>query len=61
VTLAPGERHWDIFQRLCREVNAKGNLILMPVWPRSLSRVVQSGLRPIETMPVFPVFDGDIP
>jgi hypothetical protein len=27
VTLAPGERHWDIFQRLCREVNAKGNLI----------------------------------
>jgi uncharacterized protein len=27
VTLAPGERHWDIFRRLCREVNAKGNLI----------------------------------
>ncbi|MDF0665981.1 MAG: type II toxin-antitoxin system VapC family toxin [Nitrospira sp.] len=27
VTLAPGERHWDIFQRLCREVNAKGNLV----------------------------------
>ena len=27
VTLAPGERHWDIFQRLCQEVNAKGNLI----------------------------------
>jgi len=27
VTLAPGERHWDIFQRLCREANAKGNLI----------------------------------
>jgi len=27
VTLAPGERHWGIFQRLCREVNAKGNLV----------------------------------
>ncbi len=27
VALTPGERHWDIFQRLCHEVNAKGNLI----------------------------------
>jgi toxin-antitoxin system PIN domain toxin len=27
VTLAPGERHWNIFHRLCREVNARGNLI----------------------------------
>ncbi|MDH4154461.1 MAG: type II toxin-antitoxin system VapC family toxin [Nitrospira sp.] len=27
VTLAPGERHWDIFRRLCQEVNARGNLI----------------------------------
>jgi len=27
VTLAPGERHWDIFQRLCHEANVKGNLI----------------------------------
>ncbi|HEX5544407.1 MAG TPA: type II toxin-antitoxin system VapC family toxin [Nitrospira sp.] len=27
VTLAPAERHWDIFQRLCQEVSAKGNLI----------------------------------
>jgi hypothetical protein len=27
VMLAPGERHWDIFQRLCHEANAKGNLI----------------------------------
>lgn len=25
--LAPGERHWDIFQRLCREMNSKGNLV----------------------------------
>ena len=27
VALSPGERHWDIFQRLCREANAKGNLV----------------------------------
>ena len=27
VTIVPGERHWDIFQRLCREANTKGNLI----------------------------------
>lgn len=27
VTLTPGERHWGIFQRLCREANAKGNLV----------------------------------
>jgi len=23
----PGERHWEIFVRLCRQVSAKGNLI----------------------------------
>jgi hypothetical protein len=27
LTVSPGERHWDIFQRLCQEVEAKGNLI----------------------------------
>lgn len=27
MALSPGERHWDIFQRLCRETNAKGNLV----------------------------------
>jgi len=27
VIVAPGPRHWDIFSRLCRSVNAKGNLI----------------------------------
>ncbi|NWF74091.1 MAG: type II toxin-antitoxin system VapC family toxin [Nitrospirae bacterium] len=27
VTIAPGERHSDIFQRLCREANAKGDHI----------------------------------
>jgi hypothetical protein len=27
VTVSPGERHWDIFWRLCQEVNEKGKLI----------------------------------
>lgn len=25
--LEPGDRHWAIFRRLCREIDAKGNLI----------------------------------
>ena len=27
VLVTPGERHWDIFQRLCREAGVKGNLV----------------------------------
>jgi uncharacterized protein len=27
VVVTPGERHWDIFQRLCRESGARGNLV----------------------------------
>ena len=27
VILNPGNRHWEIFQRLCEEANAKGNLV----------------------------------
>jgi toxin-antitoxin system PIN domain toxin len=27
VDIRPGERHWGIFERLCREAGAKGNLI----------------------------------
>ena len=27
VDIRPGERHWEIFERLCRESGAKGNLI----------------------------------
>jgi uncharacterized protein len=27
VVLAPGERHWAIFRRLCRESGVKGNLV----------------------------------
>ncbi|AKJ63921.1 type II toxin-antitoxin system VapC family toxin [Kiritimatiella glycovorans] len=27
MVLSPGHRHWEIFQRLCRDSGAKGNLI----------------------------------
>ena len=27
VLVAPAPRHWEIFARLCRETNAKGNLV----------------------------------
>ena len=27
VAIAPGARHWDIFTRLCRQVQCKGNLV----------------------------------
>ena len=27
VDIRPGDRHWDIFENLCRESGAKGNLI----------------------------------
>jgi toxin-antitoxin system PIN domain toxin len=27
VLVQPGERHWEIFSRLCREASARGNLV----------------------------------
>jgi len=27
VAIAPGDRHWEIFTRLCRQAGAKGNLV----------------------------------
>jgi toxin-antitoxin system PIN domain toxin len=27
VPVAPGARHWELFQRLCERVSAKGNLV----------------------------------
>lgn len=27
VPVRPGPRHWDIFEKLCREVRARGNLV----------------------------------
>lgn len=38
--IAPGERHWDIFERLCRESKATGNLV-QDAWFAALA--VESG------------------
>jgi hypothetical protein len=27
LVIQPGERHWEIFTRLCREADARGNLV----------------------------------
>lgn len=27
VLISPGPRHWEIFEKLCRQVNAKGSLV----------------------------------
>ena len=27
VTLSPGPRHWEVFERVCRDANATGNLV----------------------------------
>jgi hypothetical protein len=27
VAIQPGERHWEIFKRLCKEADARGNLV----------------------------------
>jgi toxin-antitoxin system PIN domain toxin len=27
VTLSPGTRHWEVFERLCRAADARGNLV----------------------------------
>jgi len=46
VPLAPGKRHWAIFTRLCRDVEAKGNLVPDASWQHSPSSRVASGSPP---------------
>lgn len=46
VTIAPGVRHWEIFQRLCRAAGARGNLI-PDAWLAALA--IESGCEFITT------------
>ena len=55
VTVAPGERHWDIFTRLCRNAGAKGNLVL-DAYLAALA--IESGSEWITTDRDFARFDG---
>ena len=40
VVIEPGDRHWDIFKRLCLEADARGNLV-PDAWLAALS--IESG------------------
>ena len=55
VTIAPGAGHWPIFERLCREAGAKGNLV-----PDAFlaAMAIEHGCEWITTDRDFARFDG---
>jgi hypothetical protein len=55
VRIEPGERHWDIFRALCREANARGNLI-PDAWFAALA--IESGSEWITTDGDYARFPG---
>lgn len=55
VRVAPGERHWGIFVRLCGEANARGNLV-PDAWLAALA--IESGCEWITTDRDYARFPG---
>ncbi len=55
VPLAPGERHWGIFTRLCREADARGNLV-PDAWLAALA--IESGSEFVTTDRDYTRFPG---
>lgn len=55
VAIEPGDRHWDIFSRLCEEVGARGNLI-PDAWFAALA--IESGSEWITTDRDYARFPG---
>ncbi len=55
VPIAPGLRHWDIFTRLCRDAEARGNLI-PDAWFAALA--IESGCEWITLDRDFARFEG---
>jgi uncharacterized protein len=55
VLLAPGERHWSIFTKLCREASARGNLV-PDAWLAALA--IESGCELVTTDRDFARFPG---
>ena len=53
--VTPGERHWGIFETLCRESNAIGNLV-QDAWFAALA--IESGYEWITTDRDYARFDG---
>jgi toxin-antitoxin system PIN domain toxin len=55
VPLAPGARHWSIFTRLCREAEARGNLV-PDAWLAALA--IESGCEFVTTDRDYARFPG---
>jgi len=55
MSLSPGPRHWGIFERLCREANATGNLV-PDAYLAALA--IEHGAELITTDRDFARFDG---
>jgi hypothetical protein len=55
VKIEPGERHWEIFKTLCREANARGNLI-PDAWFAALA--IESGSEWVTTDRDYARFPG---
>jgi len=55
VPVAPRERHWEIFNRLCREADARGNLV-PDAWLAALA--IESGCEWITTDRDYSRFRG---
>jgi len=56
----PGERHWEIFKRLCVDTDTRGSRVpLMPGLPRSRSSGAANGSRSIVIMPGSLASDGE--
>ena len=55
IAVAPGERHWEIFIRLCRKADARGNL-LADAYLAALA--IESGCEWITTDRDYSRFDG---
>lgn len=55
VFLEPGERHWEIFAALCRDADARGNLV-MDAWLAALA--IEHGCTVITTDRDFARFPG---
>jgi hypothetical protein len=67
VLIQPGPQHWSIFSRLCKEEDARGNLVRMPGSPHWPLNPAASGSLSTEITPDLRVFagvrlsDGELP
>ncbi|HEY5727017.1 MAG TPA: TA system VapC family ribonuclease toxin [Acidimicrobiia bacterium] len=60
VFLRPGERHWNVFERLRVPSGLVAMTSAMPTWRRTPSRTTPPGSAPTVALPVSPTFAGAI-